>query len=108
MNDVAFPAGFSLASLPRSQPRPGFDCGQTEVNDWLRTRAFQHQEQRLSSTEVLLDQHGRIAGYYALTTGQVDFGDLPSELACRQPRRALPAAILAWQARRSTEDSVIH
>jgi GNAT superfamily N-acetyltransferase len=91
-----FPAGFSLQSLQRSHPRSTFDCGQRDVNDWLRTKAFQNQEKRLSATKVLLDQDGGIAGFYTLATGQVDFGDLPSELARKLPRRALPVAILAW------------
>jgi GNAT superfamily N-acetyltransferase len=31
-----------------------------------------------------------------LATGQVDFGELPVELAKRLPRRVLPVAVLAW------------
>jgi hypothetical protein len=52
--------------------------------------------QSLSATKVLLDREGGIAGFYTLATGQVDFGDLPSELARKLARRALPVAILAW------------
>lgn len=96
MSGVVFPEGFSLQSLDRSHPRSTFDCGQGEVNDWLRTKAFQNQEKRLSATKVLLDQDDGIAGFYTLATGQVDFGDLPSELARKLPRRALPVAIVAW------------
>lgn len=91
-----FPAGFVLESLQRSHPRSAFDCGQSEVNDWLRTKALQNQEKRLSASKVLLDHEGGIAGFYTLATGQVDFGDLPPELARKLPRRALPVAILAW------------
>lgn len=96
MSGVAFPDGFSLEPLQRRHPRSAFDCGQNEVNDWLKTKALQHQEKRLSSTNVLLDRDGSIAGFYTLATGQVDFGDLPSELARKLPRRALPVAIMAW------------
>ena len=91
-----FPAGFALKSLQRSHPRSAFDCGQGDVNDWLRTKALQNQEKRLSATKVLMDQEGDIAGFYTLATGQVDFGDLPSEFARKLPRRGLPVAILAW------------
>src|SRR5262249_44821036 len=55
-----------------------------------------HQEKHLSVTRVLLDEGGAIAGYYTLATGQVDFGDLPAEIAKRLPRRTLPVAVLAW------------
>src|SRR5262249_6739830 len=37
-----------------------------------------------------------IAGYYTLTTGQLDFGDLPPDLAKGRPRRLLPVVVLAW------------
>jgi GNAT superfamily N-acetyltransferase len=66
------------------------------VDDWLRTRALQHQEKHLSVTRVLLDGAGAIAGYFTLATGQVDLGDLPPEIARRLPRRRLPVAVLAW------------
>ena len=96
MSGVAFPDGFRLEPLQRSHPRRGFDCGQVEVNDWLQTKALQHQDKRLSVTKALLDPPGQIAGFYTLATGQVDFGDLPAELARQLPRRALPVAVLAW------------
>lgn len=96
MSGIVFPAGFSLESLQRSHPRSSFDCGQIAVNDWLRTKAFRNQEKRLSVTKVLLDREGGIAGFFTLATGQVDFGDLPLDVARKLPRRALPVAILAW------------
>ena len=96
MSGVAFPTGFSLEALQRSHPRSAFDCGQSDVNDWLRTKAIQKQEKRLSATKVLINRDGGIAGFYTLATGQVDFGDLPLEFARKLPRRALPVAILAW------------
>src|SRR5439155_6279373 len=73
-----------------------FQCGEERVDDWLATKALQHQEKHLSVTRVLLDEAGVIAGYYTLATGQVDFGDLPAEVTKRLPRRMLPVAVLAW------------
>jgi GNAT superfamily N-acetyltransferase len=96
VNGVEFPEGFRLEPLSKPHPRRGFDCGQPDVNDWLRTKALQQQEKRLSATKVLLSPEGAIAGYYTLAIGQVDFGDLPAELVRKLPRRALPIAIVAW------------
>ena len=96
MSSIVCPDGFGLEPLHRSHPRRGFDCGEEQVNDWLRTKALQHQEKQLSVTKALLDARGVIAGFYTLATGQVDFGDLPSELVRQLPRRALPVAVLAW------------
>lgn len=89
-------SGFALESLQRRHPLSVFDCGQSEVNDWPRTKAFENQEKRISATKVLLDQVGGIAGFYTIATGQIDFAGLPSELARKLPRRALAMAILAW------------
>lgn len=96
MKPIAFPEGFHLEVLDRQHPRKGFDCGAPVVNDWLRSKAWQNQKKHLSTTKVLLDSNRAIAGFYTLSTGQVDFGDLPPELAKGLPRRALPVAILAW------------
>ena len=96
MNPVAFPEGFQLEPLQRRHPRKRFHCGEPAVDDWLKTKALQHQQKHLSATKVLLDADGNIAGYYTLATGQVDFSDLPAELARKLPRRALPVAVLAW------------
>ncbi len=47
-------------------------------------------------TKSLLDEAGAIVGYYTLASSQVDFNDLPSELAKDLSRRRLPVAVLAW------------
>jgi GNAT superfamily N-acetyltransferase len=96
VNGILFPQGFRLEPLQKSHPRRPFDCGQGTVNDWLRTKALQHQEKRFSATKLLRDGNGAMAGFYTLATGQIDFADLPSDLVRKLPRRALPVAIVAW------------
>jgi GNAT superfamily N-acetyltransferase len=101
---VRFPEEFQLETLRREHPRRKFGSGQSRVDDWLATKALQHQEKHLSVTRVLLDAGGgggdggggAIAGYYTLATGQVDFSDLPPEVVRQLPRRQLPVAVLAW------------
>lgn len=96
MTGVKLPTAFRWERLKREHPRRQFACGQAEVDGWLRTKAWQHQKKHLSVTKVLLDADDRIAGYYTLATGQVDFGDLPADVTKQLPRRALPVAVLAW------------
>jgi GNAT superfamily N-acetyltransferase len=96
VSEVVFPAGFALLRLERGHSRRTFRSGEAAVDAWLATKSWQHQQKRLSVTHVLVDPNGRIAGYYTLATGQVDFGDLPGELVRRLPRRHLPVAVLAW------------
>ena len=96
MKDVRVPDGFRLERLKRSHPRKDFLSGQLPVDHWLRTKALQNQEKRLSVTKVLLADSGSIAGYFTLATGQVDFSSLPIEIAKNLPHRLLPVAVLAW------------
>lgn len=96
MSGVKLPAGFRWERLERDHPRRQFSCGQPQVDQWLRTKAWQHQKKHLSVTKVLVDADDRIAGYYTLATGQVDFSDLPADVTKRLPRRSLPVAVLAW------------
>ena len=96
MKPITFPSGMRVERLGRKHPRGKFRCGESQVEDWLATKALQHQEKNLSVTKVLLDAAGKIAGYYTLATGQIDFGELPTEIRRTLPRRALPVAVLAW------------
>jgi ribosomal protein S18 acetylase RimI-like enzyme len=96
VSGVQFPAGWTIELLAKSHKRQSFDCGNSAVNDWLRKSAWQSQSKRLTTTKVLLDETARIAGYYTLATSQVDFVDLPANLARSLPRRQLPVAIIAW------------
>ncbi|MCP4406553.1 MAG: GNAT family N-acetyltransferase [Gammaproteobacteria bacterium] len=96
MNRIRFPVGFRVEPLRRRHPRRDLLCGESGVDDWLKTKALQHRDKHLSVTKVLSDSGGRIAGFYTLAPGQVDFSDLPPELIKRMPRRSLPVAVLAW------------
>lgn len=94
--EVRFPSGYALQPLARDHSRRSFHSGESSVDQWLRTKALQHQDKHLSATRVLISPMGEIAGFYTLATGQVDFGDLPAEISRKLPRRALPVAVLAW------------
>jgi predicted N-acetyltransferase YhbS len=91
-----FPDGWRVETLTSAHDRASFRSGRTEVDDWLRRNARQQQEKHLSSTRVLLDDGGSVAGYFTLAVGHVDFSDLPPEEARKLPKRLLPAVTLAW------------
>jgi GNAT superfamily N-acetyltransferase len=96
VSDVQFPAGFRLEQLRREHPRRKFHSRQPAVDDWLKSKALQHQSKRLSATKVLVDAAGAIAGFYTLVPAQIEFGDLPADLSRRLPHRMVPAALVAW------------
>lgn len=47
-----------------------FDCGQPDLNDWLRVQALNNEASGASRTYVVCVE-GRVVGYYALATGAV-------------------------------------
>ena len=96
MSGVRYPDGWRVELLTKSHNRKTFQSGQEQVDAWLKQSALQSQKKHLSSTKVLLDNESRLVGYYTLATSQVDFSDLPSDVAKSLPQRQLPVAVLAW------------
>lgn len=47
-----------------------FDCGEPELNDWLRLQALKNEASGASRTYVIRSD-GRVVGYYVLATGAV-------------------------------------
>lgn len=47
-----------------------FDCGNPDLNDWLKKRALSNEESGASRTYVACSA-GRVVGYYALASGGV-------------------------------------
>lgn len=93
---INLPNGYRLEKLRKGHPRKAFRSGESEVDDWIATKALQQQEKNLSVTRVLVDSKDAIAGYYTLATSQVDFGELPVDETKRLPNRRLPVAVIAW------------
>ena len=93
---VIFPKGFKVEQLSKSHPRSKFSSGESAVDEWLKKRARQAQDKRLSVTRVLLSDTGKIAGYYTLAMGQVNFDELPAEQTKKLPHTLLPIITLAW------------
>ncbi|WP_431798322.1 GNAT family N-acetyltransferase (plasmid) [Cupriavidus metallidurans] len=77
-----------IQHLNSSHDRKRFDCGTGSLNDWLQTKAKQHQEKKLSQTYVATspDDPTRIIGYYALAatralTAGMQGKKLPTEVS---------------------------
>jgi GNAT superfamily N-acetyltransferase len=87
-----------VASLDKAaHDRMGFDCGEPALDDFLRTKAAQHQVRRVSRTFVLTDSAAprRILGYYSLSNSQVAREQLSAGEAKALPRHPVPAVMLA-------------
>ncbi len=76
--------------LSRRHNREGFDCGNLELNDYLRRTARQHTEKGLSRTEVLVDDEAptEILGYVTVCLAEIITDTLPPEYAKKYPTKA--------------------
>jgi ribosomal protein S18 acetylase RimI-like enzyme len=76
---------------PSKAQRSGFDCGEPSLNRWLSTQARQSMESRDAVSYLLVDDETstggepKIAGYFALSAGQVLREAVPLELGKRAP-----------------------
>jgi len=95
VSEVRFPEGFRLEPLCRAHPREHFDrvCSSRRL---ARDPGASESRKTPLGHQSAYRPVGWDRSYYTLATGQVDFSDLPSDLARQLPRRMLPVAILAW------------
>lgn len=76
--------------------RKAFDCGQPDLNRYLRENARQNVKAGIAQVFVLPDpvQTHRIAGFYTLSAGQVNRNLFPVAKARRLPPYDIPVARL--------------
>lgn len=64
-----------------------FDCGDTSLNSWLKTRALKNENSGGSRTYVICIEN-KVIGYYALALGSIEHDRAPSQV-----KRNMPAPI---------------
>jgi GNAT superfamily N-acetyltransferase len=88
----------SVASLDEAaHDREAFHSGEPALDDYLRTKAAQHQARRVSRTFVLTDssEPTRILGYYSLSNAQIARDEIDAADARALPMHPVPAVLLA-------------
>ena len=72
-----------------------FDCGQVDLNDWLRLHALTNQRAGMSTVFVTSAGNApNVLGYYALATGGVENSVAPSRITRGVPRHPVPVILL--------------
>jgi hypothetical protein len=68
--------------ISKSHDRKSFDCGDGQMNDFLRHYARQSHEQNASKTFCAIDNAvpNRILGFYTITPSAVAHGDVPAPM----------------------------
>lgn len=71
-----------------------FDCGQEDLNRFLKRYAWASQQSGSAQTYVVV-KDGAVRGYYSLTVGSVSHAAASERARKGQPRHPIPVAILA-------------
>jgi GNAT superfamily N-acetyltransferase len=91
------PSGLTLELLERRHRRKAFSSGDRRVDDWLARRALPATRKNTSTTRVLAQADGTIAGYYTLANTALDVSLVPVDLFDGEaPRHPPPTLTLAW------------
>jgi GNAT superfamily N-acetyltransferase len=84
----------SIEKLRRDHPIDVFDCGQEDLNSWLRKHALQNQGAGAAQTYLGLDGQV-VVGYYSLAVGQIEYSDAPERLQKGLARHPVTIMLLA-------------
>jgi GNAT superfamily N-acetyltransferase len=83
--------GFIVAVLNKEHDREAFDCGQPELNTYVRTQARQEMDRGSAVVYVLVPQGSpcEIAGFFTLSSSSVRLSDWPDSVRKKLPRYPL-------------------
>jgi GNAT superfamily N-acetyltransferase len=71
-----------------------FNCGQPELDDWLKRFALVNQRAGMTTVFVTLSD-SKVVGYYALATGGAERANAPDRVARGVPAHPIPVILLA-------------
>ena len=81
--------------LEKADPVVGFDCGAEELNRFIERYAYQSQQSQGARTYVSLSDDGKLAGFYTLAYGSVEYEDAPERTRKGLARHDVPVMVLA-------------
>jgi GNAT superfamily N-acetyltransferase len=88
-------SGFGpVEKLGAAHDLTSFDCGNEELNGFLRRRALASQQANSAQTYVVRRGEA-VVGYYSLTVGAVGHAEAPERIKKAMPRYPIPVLILA-------------
>jgi len=91
------PEGMNLLLLNRRHRRKRFESGEPCVDEWLIHKAIGAMEKNTSTTRVLVESDGTVAGYYTLANTALDVSlVLPALFGGKMPTKAPLTLTLAW------------
>lgn len=85
-----------IVPLEKGQERGTFDCGNEDLNRYLRQQARQDAEKHVAAPFVLLDPDSQVVrGFYTLSASMIPVEELPPDMMKKLPRYGqLPVTLL--------------
>lgn len=80
--------------LNKDHETQGFDCGNAALNEWLIRFAWTNNQANSARTFVVCDDL-KVAGYYSLAVGSVEYDDVLPRIRKELARHPVPVVILA-------------
>ena len=89
--------GWHEEPVAKAHDRDAFDCGDADLNVFLRRYARQSHEMNASKTFCAISdaQPNRVLGFYTLAPASVDYAEVPSHMTRRIARHEVPGFRLA-------------
>lgn len=83
-----------IISFDSKFERTSFDCGNKDLDDWLKEQAG--QKERADNTRTFLAvEETKVVGYYATTTYRLDLDEAAAMYGVGKRRYPIPAVLLA-------------
>ena len=80
--------------LQAHHQKKSFNCGQDDLNKFLKQYASQHQKSGTSKTYVAVDNDTKVSGFYCLSSTSIGFDVVDAVLTKRLPRYPLPCVVV--------------
>lgn len=86
---------FHIRQLNKSVDRTLFNCGQSELDDYIRHYASQDVKRNVARVFIATPESAetQLAGFFTLSAGSINCSDLPEAFAKTLPRYPVPVAI---------------
>ena len=81
---------YSIELLGKQHQRKDFDCGQTDLNDFIKLYALQQQKRNQNKTYVAYTDTLQVMGFYSLNVGAISFEEMPPDMQKRLARYPVP------------------
>lgn len=94
-----------IEPLVERHDRKSFTCGNSALDEYLRTKARVERDKNFAAVFVLRTtaQPNQIAGYYTLSSWSIELGSIPERLRKRFPRYPTVPVTLLGRLARATE-----